>query len=66
MTKEAFAEYNAQAAVPLKNLRNAAAGALRNLDLRETACRKLIAYVYELGYVENLELTTYQQILNFF
>lgn len=65
MTKEAFAEYNAQAAVPLKNLRNAAAGALRNLDLRETACRKLIAYVYELGSVENLELSTYQQILNF-
>ncbi|MDD4049150.1 MAG: NAD-dependent DNA ligase LigA, partial [Clostridia bacterium] len=54
MTKQAFAEYNMTAALPLKNLRNAAAGALRNLDVQETANRKLIAYFYDMGYQEGL------------
>lgn len=52
MTKQAFAAYNATAAVPLKNLRNGAAGALRNLDVRETARRQLIAFFYDIGYRE--------------
>ena len=48
MTKQALAEYNATADVPLKNLRNGAAGALRNLNIQETARRKLIAFFYDI------------------
>ena len=33
MTKDAFKKYNETAATPLKNLRNGAAGALRNLNV---------------------------------
>lgn len=65
MTKQAFAQYNKTAAVPLKNLRNAAAGALRNLDVRETARRNLIAYFYDLGYRENSNITSYRDMLTF-
>jgi DNA ligase, NAD-dependent len=45
--------YNKKAADPLKNARNAAAGALRNLDPAVTATRNLSAYFYEVGAVEN-------------
>ncbi len=45
-------EYNKKADVPLKNARNAAAGALRNLDVRETERRNLDAYFYNIGYME--------------
>ncbi|MGI6588322.1 MAG: NAD-dependent DNA ligase LigA [Peptococcia bacterium] len=65
MTKQAFAEYNATAEVPLKSLRNAAAGALRNLDVRETAKRKLIAYFYDLGYGEDVDFMNYSEMLAF-
>lgn len=65
MTKQAFSEYNKKASVPLKNLRNAAAGALRNLDLRETAKRKLTAYFYEVGFYEGPPFATYEQVLSF-
>ena len=43
MTTEAFEKYNATAETPLKNLRNGAAGALRNLNVKETARRGLIS-----------------------
>ncbi|EIA23432.1 NAD-dependent DNA ligase, partial [Candidatus Arthromitus sp. SFB-1] len=36
MTKEEFEKYNRVANIPLKNLRNGASGALRNLDVNET------------------------------
>ncbi|MCR4442563.1 MAG: NAD-dependent DNA ligase LigA [Peptococcaceae bacterium] len=65
MTKQAFAEYNARAEVPLKNLRNGAAGALRNLDVRETARRKLIAYVYDIGYWDGPPFNSYDEVLSF-
>lgn len=65
MTKTAFREYNEKAQVPLKNLRNGAAGALRNLNVRETAKRKLIAYFYEIGYYEGAGFTTYEEILEY-
>lgn len=39
--------YNKTAVVPLKNARNAAAGALRNLDPKETAKRRLSAFFYQ-------------------
>ncbi|MCL2121059.1 MAG: NAD-dependent DNA ligase LigA [Clostridiales bacterium] len=50
MTREAFAAYNAEAANPLKNLRNGAAGALRNLDIEETRRRGLTVFFYDIGY----------------
>ncbi len=65
MPKQAFAEYNRTAEVPLKNLRNAAAGALRNLNVQETAKRKLIAYFYDIGYWEGESFSTYEEILSF-
>lgn len=65
MTKQAFAEYNEKARTPLKNLRNGAAGALRNLDVRETARRKLIAYVYEIGFWGGTPFSSYEKVLAF-
>ena len=44
--------YNRTAAEPLKNARNAAAGALRNLDPKETRRRHLSAFFYNIGYIE--------------
>jgi len=40
--------YNKTAEEPLKNARNAAAGALRNLDTRVTASRNLDAFMYDI------------------
>ncbi len=65
MTKEAFAEYNKTAAVPLKNLRNGAAGALRNLNVKETARRNLSAFFYDIGYIENYSFNSYGEMLDF-
>ena len=48
-------EYNKTAAEPLKNPRNAAAGALRNLDPSVTASRKLDACFYDVGFIEGRE-----------
>ena len=56
MTKKAFDNYNKDAAVPLKNLRNGAAGALRNLNVKETAKRNLSAFFYDVGYNEGSSL----------
>ena len=46
-------QYNATASEPLKNARNAAAGAIRNLDPAVTAARKLDAYFYQVGTIDN-------------
>lgn len=46
-------EYNETAAEKLKNARNAAAGALRNLDPEVTASRRLSAYMYGVSTIEN-------------
>ncbi len=52
MPLSALEEYNKTAEKVLKNARNAAAGAIRNLDPGETAKRKLDAYIYNIGYKE--------------
>lgn len=65
MTTEAFEKYNETAVTPLKNLRNGAAGALRNLNLKETAKRNLSAFFYDVGYKEGKEFDTYEEMLNF-
>lgn len=65
MTKEAFEAYNKTSLVPLKNLRNGAAGALRNLNVKETAKRNLSAFFYDVGYNEGKQFDTYMEMLNF-
>ncbi|MDO4534897.1 MAG: NAD-dependent DNA ligase LigA [Clostridium perfringens] len=65
MTKEAFDNYNKNAQVPLKNLRNGAAGALRNLNVAETVKRNLSAFFYDIGYTEKTKFKTYEEMLNF-
>ncbi|SFB45167.1 DNA ligase (NAD+) [Clostridium frigidicarnis] len=65
MTKEAFEHYNNNSGIPLKNLRNGAAGALRNLNLKETAKRNLTAFFYDIGYNEGLQFKTYIEMLEF-
>ena len=57
--------YNKTATEPLKNARNAAAGALRNLDPAVTAARKLDVICYNVGYIEGKELKTQQEMLAF-
>jgi DNA ligase (NAD+) len=65
MTKEAFERYNREAIIPLKNLRNGAAGALRNLNVKETVRRNLSAFFYDVGYNEGNRFNTYSQMMEF-
>jgi DNA ligase (NAD+) len=65
MTKKAFDNYNNTAEVPLKNLRNGAAGALRNLNLKETASRNLSAFFYDIGYTEGEPFENYVAMMTF-
>lgn len=58
-------DYNQTAAEPLKNARNAAAGALRNLDPRTTEKRKLSAYFYNIGYIEGYDFLTHMEMIIF-
>ena len=58
-------EYNRTADEPLKNARNAAAGALRNLDPAVTAKRRLDAFFYQVGTIENTPYTDMDGMLAF-
>ncbi|MGN0776998.1 MAG: NAD-dependent DNA ligase LigA [Candidatus Ventricola sp.] len=58
-------KYNETADEPLKNARNAAAGALRNLDPRVTASRNLDALFYQVGYIEGRSFENQTDMLNF-
>ncbi len=60
-----LAAYNRTAREPLKNARNACAGALRNLDTAETAKRKLDAYFYNVGYIEGKAFAEQTQMIAF-
>lgn len=53
MRRSAFRKYNETAAEPLKNPRNAAAGAIRNLDPKVTASRNLDIVFYDVNYVDD-------------
>ena len=57
--------YNRTASEPLKNARNAAAGALRNLDPAVTAARKLDVFCYNVGFIEGKELHDQAEMLDF-
>ena len=57
--------YNQTADEPLKNARNAAAGALRNLDPQVTAERNLDAFFYNVGYCEGREIRDEGEMIAF-
>lgn len=58
-------KYNETAVEPLKNARNAAAGALRNLDPKVTGERNLTAYFYNIGYIEEEKFNSHLEMLEF-
>jgi DNA ligase (NAD+) len=59
-------KYNkAHPEAPLKNARNAAAGALRNLDPAVTASRHLDAFFYQIGTIENPPYRTQPEMIAF-
>ena len=58
-------KYNRNAKEPLKNARNAAAGALRNLDPAVTASRHLDAFFYQVGTIENPPYDSQPGMLDF-
>lgn len=65
MPLSSFERYNKKAKEPLKNPRNGVAGALRNLDPKVTAQRDLIAYFYNINYIDNSEIKTQEEIVCF-
>ncbi|MDY3118005.1 MAG: NAD-dependent DNA ligase LigA [Peptoniphilus sp.] len=58
-------KYNETAKEPLKNPRNGAAGALRNLDPKETRRRRLTAYLYNLTEAEGETFDTDEEVKAF-
>ncbi len=65
MRLSALRAYNETAAEPLKNARNGAAGALRNLDPRVTAQRKLDAFFYDITKTDDTSLSSHTEMLAF-
>ena len=66
MTLSALAAYNARPdVVPLKNARNGVAGAIRNLDPKVTADRKLDMICYNVNYVEDRNFPDGKSMLAF-
>lgn len=65
MRLSALEAYNKTAKEPLKNARNAAAGALRNLDPQVTASRRLDAFFYQVGTIEDAPYHSQPEMLDF-
>ena len=65
MTNKSFEEYNKTAEIPLKNPRNGVAGAVRNLDPKETAKRKLDFFCYDVLLIEGENLKTQKEMNDF-
>lgn len=65
MTNSAFEEYNKNAVEKLKNPRNAVAGAVRNLDPKETAKRKLDYFCYAILLSEGENFSTQEEMHDF-
>lgn len=65
MPLSALEKYNKTADDPLKNARNAAAGAIRNLDPSVTAKRNLDVFFYDVGYIENKTFKTHLEMIEF-
>ena len=58
-------ELNQNGVEQLKNARNAAAGAIRNLDPKVTANRRLDCVCYNVGYIEGKRFATRREMLDF-
>ncbi|MDD4815687.1 MAG: NAD-dependent DNA ligase LigA [Clostridia bacterium] len=58
-------KYNESSTEQLKNARNAAAGAIRNLDPKQTAKRKLDWFVYTIHKAENKNFETQSEMMDF-
>lgn len=65
MNLSVLENYNKTAAEPLKNARNAAAGALRNLNPQTTAERKLSAFFYNIGYSNGIQFDNHREMIEF-
>lgn len=65
MSLSALEKFNDTHDEQLKNARNAAAGALRNLDSRVTKGRNLSAYFYNVGYVEGMDFSSHEEMIEF-
>ncbi|MDQ0116601.1 NAD-dependent DNA ligase LigA [Paenibacillus harenae] len=65
MQLSVLAKYNETAVEPLKNARNAAAGALRNLNPKVTAERKLNAFFYNVGYTDGVSFENHREMQQF-
>ena len=58
-------KYNATCEGPLKNARNAVAGAIRNLDPKVTSSRNLDFFAYGIPYVENKKFNSQVELRDF-
>ena len=58
-------QYNKNNEIKLKNARNAAAGALRNLNTEETKKRNLDAYMYNIGYMQPSIVGSQTEVVEF-
>lgn len=65
MTQKAFKKYNKTALEPLKNPRNGVAGAIRNLDTKETAKRNLDWFCYSILLSEGKNFSSQEEMHNF-
>lgn len=65
MPLSSLRRYNEKATEKLKNARNGAAGALRNLNPKETRRRHLTAYFYHIPFIEGKEFSTDKEIKEF-
>ena len=65
MTNSSFEEYNKNAEVPLKNPRNGVAGAVRNLDPKETEKRRLDYFCYDILLIDGVEFENQQDMNSF-
>ncbi|MDO4567824.1 MAG: NAD-dependent DNA ligase LigA [Clostridia bacterium] len=65
MRSSVLKKLNALGGEALKNERNAAAGALRNLDPRVTARRRLSCFCYNVGYIEGMEFASMPEMISF-
>lgn len=63
MTQESLKKYNATATEALKNARNGVAGAIRNLDPKETAKRDLDFFCYSI--LDGVDLPTQEEVHKF-
>ncbi|MDO5724720.1 MAG: NAD-dependent DNA ligase LigA [Tissierellia bacterium] len=65
MPLSVFKKYNQSHDTPLKNARNAAAGALRNLDPEKVSERGIDCYFYNVGYIEDKNFLTDTEMKEF-